>query len=62
MNETLFHRIAQEVEWDFRMSGLTDGIYEQFAHVILERYLREVRDERGTGREDGGCTCEAKEV
>ena len=39
MNEKLFHEIAEQVEQEFMCSGLTGGLYEDFAKEILVRYL-----------------------
>lgn len=39
MNEKLFHEIAEQVEEEFMCSGLTGGLYEDFAKEILVRYL-----------------------
>ena len=39
MDEELFHRLAEEVEHDYQMGGLSGGLYEDYAHDILVRYL-----------------------
>jgi hypothetical protein len=39
MDEELFHRLAEEVERDYQVGGLSGGLYEDYAHDIFARYL-----------------------
>lgn len=39
INEKLFQKIAQDIEDEWKMGGLSGGIYEDYAREILKRYL-----------------------
>ena len=39
MDEELFRRLVEEVERDYQVGGLSGGLYEDYAHDILARYL-----------------------
>ena len=38
-DELLFKKIAQEVEQDWQMGGLSDGLYYDFAKEVANRYI-----------------------
>ena len=44
IDEKLFHEIAEEVEEELMCSGLTGGLYENFAREILVRYCKALAD------------------
>lgn len=39
MDETLFKKIAEEVEKEWQESGLSEGLYYDFAKEVTERYI-----------------------
>ena len=54
MDETLFKKIAEEVELEWDMGGLSDGMYYDYALEIAKRYFSTHQlnqpDPRGLGR------------
>ena len=55
MNKKLFHEIAEQVEEEFMCSGLTGGLYEDFAKEILVRYLAAQQSVQADASEEWAC-------
>ena len=42
MNEPLFKKIAEEVEKEWQMGGLSTGLYYDFAKEVAEKYIADL--------------------
>lgn len=42
INEKLFKQIAEEVESSWNISGMSDGIYYDYALEITKEYMRKI--------------------
>ena len=46
LKEEMFRKIAEEVERDYGMGGLSHGLYCDYARDILERYLKNLEKDK----------------
>jgi hypothetical protein len=44
INKKLFEQIAEKVESDWEMSGLSDGIYYDYALEVAEEYIKVINE------------------
>ena len=57
MNENKFKKIAEGVESEWKMGGLSDGLYYDYALEVCKRYIKD-RHPTSAMHSDGECRCD----